>query len=170
MHDVGNQKSERTCISAISLIPVANGQERLAAHGVVGHMIAMDAACLGIKLGAWDGTTSTCCTSRIRSVRLAARGSDRLSCPICNHHRTGQWRKEARLSGKRSGAERPVPSFVPVVLAAPALRAASSEPTSMHAQACGVIEIELAGGRRLRLSGPVDAEALKRVIAVLDGR
>lgn len=98
--------------------------------------------------------------------------ADRIAfhAPSVTHHRTGQWRKEAGLSGKRSGAKKPVPSFVPVVLAAPALRAASSEPTSMHAQACGVIEIELAGGRRLRLSGPVDAEALKRVIAVLDGR
>jgi hypothetical protein len=40
----------------------------------------------------------------------------------------------------------------------------------MHVPACGVIEIELAGGRRLRLSGPVDAETLRRVIAVLDGQ
>ena len=32
------------------------------------------------------------------------------------------------------------------------------------------IEIELAGGRRVRLSGPVDVQALMRVIAVLEGR
>ena len=31
-------------------------------------------------------------------------------------------------------------------------------------------EIELAGGRRLRVSGPVETEALRRVIAVLEGR
>ena len=34
----------------------------------------------------------------------------------------------------------------------------------------GLIEIELAGGRRVRLSGPVDVQALKRVIAFLEGR
>jgi transposase len=34
----------------------------------------------------------------------------------------------------------------------------------------GVIEIELAGGDRLRVDGGVDAEALRRVIAVLDAR
>jgi transposase len=81
-----------------------------------------------------------------------------------------RWRKVAGLSGKRSGARKPAPSFVPVALPAPALRAASSESPSTHTPACGVIEIELSGGRRLRLSGPVDVEALKRVIAVLDGR
>ena len=34
----------------------------------------------------------------------------------------------------------------------------------------GLIEIELANGRRVRLSGPVDVQALRRVIAVLEGR
>ena len=34
----------------------------------------------------------------------------------------------------------------------------------------GVIEIELAGGDRLRVDGAVDAVALRRVIAVLEGR
>ena len=81
-----------------------------------------------------------------------------------------RWRKEAGLLGKRSGAKKPAPLFVPVALPASALRAASSEPPSTHTPACCVIEIELAGGRRLRLSGPVDVEALQRVIAVLDGR
>lgn len=81
-----------------------------------------------------------------------------------------RWRKEAGLSGKRSGAKKPAPLFVPVTLPAPTLRAASSEPTATHVPACGVIEIEFPGGRRLRLSGPVDVEALRRVIAVLDGR
>jgi transposase len=34
----------------------------------------------------------------------------------------------------------------------------------------GVIEIELAGGDRLRVDGAVDAEALRRVIGVLEAR
>jgi len=33
-----------------------------------------------------------------------------------------------------------------------------------------LIEIELAGGRRLRVDGSVDAAALRQVIEVLEGR
>jgi hypothetical protein len=33
-----------------------------------------------------------------------------------------------------------------------------------------MIEIELAGGRRIRVTGPVEANTLKQVIAVLEGR
>jgi hypothetical protein len=33
-----------------------------------------------------------------------------------------------------------------------------------------MIEIELADGRRVRVSGTVDADTLKRVIGVLEGR
>jgi len=33
----------------------------------------------------------------------------------------------------------------------------------------GLIEIELVGGRRLRVDGSVDAAALRRVIEVLEG-
>ena len=40
----------------------------------------------------------------------------------------------------------------------------------MQVEDQGVIEIVLAGGRRLRVSGLVDTENLKRVIAVLEGR
>jgi hypothetical protein len=34
----------------------------------------------------------------------------------------------------------------------------------------GLIEIELSGGRRVRVDASFDVNALKRVIAVLDGR
>lgn len=78
-----------------------------------------------------------------------------------------RWRREAGLSGKRSGARKSTASFVPVALPAPPLLAVASE---LPVQGHGVIEIELSSGHKLRLSGPVDAEALKRVIAVLDGR
>ena len=56
---------------------------------------------------------------------------------------------------------------VPFVPAAPV---APLETPRVQAPDSGLIEIELAGGRRLRLSGPVDVQALKRVIAVLEGR
>lgn len=81
-----------------------------------------------------------------------------------------RWRKEAGISSKRGSARKTASSFVPAALPAPPFLAATPEPSSMQVQDQGVIEIELAGGRRLRVSGPVDTENLKRVIAVLDGR
>jgi transposase len=63
------------------------------------------------------------------------------------------WRRELR---ERAA---PAVSFAAVRVAAP-LAAARS----------GLIEIELCGGDRLRVAGDVDAEALRRVIAVLEAR
>jgi transposase len=51
-----------------------------------------------------------------------------------------------------------VSDFAPVVVSG------RSEGTEMSA---GVMEIELSGGRRLRVDRHVDAEALRRVLAVL---
>ncbi len=48
---------------------------------------------------------------------------------------------------------------------APVVVPARSEGTDMSAG--GVMEIELSGGRRLRVDRHVDAEALRRVLAVL---
>jgi transposase len=81
-----------------------------------------------------------------------------------------RWRKEAGVSSKRGSARKTASSFAPAALPAPPFLAATPEPSLMQVQDQGVIEIELAGGRRLRVSGPVDTESLKRVIAVLDGR
>ena len=74
-----------------------------------------------------------------------------------------RWRREAGLAGKKS-PRKPATTFVPVAL--PALTHAAAVAGADR----GVIEIELAGGRRLRVSGPVETEALRRVIAVLEGR
>jgi transposase len=74
-----------------------------------------------------------------------------------------RWRREAGLAGKKS-PRKPATAFVPVAL--PALTHTAPAPGIDR----GVIEIELAGGRRLRVSGPVETEALRRVIAVLEGR
>jgi hypothetical protein len=68
------------------------------------------------------------------------------------------WRREAGIAGKRAMA------FVPVTL-----------PTLTHAAPIagadrGLIEIKLAGGRRIRATGAVETDALGRVIAVLEGR
>ena len=76
-----------------------------------------------------------------------------------------RWRREAGLVGKRSERKQ-ASAFVPVTL--PAL------PPPVAALAAdadlGSIEIELAGGRRIRVNGRVEMDALRRVIAVLEGR
>ena len=57
------------------------------------------------------------------------------------------------------------PDAVPEVFA-PVVVSARSEGAEMSAG--GVMEIELSGGRRLRVDRHVNAEALRRVLAVLD--
>lgn len=75
-----------------------------------------------------------------------------------------RWRREFGSGGKKV---QPVPEthFVPIALPAPS--AGYAPAPVMHG---GLIEIELVGGRRLRVDASVDAAALKRVIAVLDER
>jgi transposase len=75
-----------------------------------------------------------------------------------------RWRKQWG-TGKKKGET--APAFVPVALPAPLPAAPSSSVTSADR---GVIEIELAGGCRIRVNGIVETEALKRVIAAVEGR
>ena len=81
-----------------------------------------------------------------------------------------RWRKEAGLSGKRGGVKKLSTSFVPVSLAAPSAVAETTSGCEPRAPDHSLIEIELAGGRRIRVTGAVETEALRRVIAVLEGR
>ena len=74
-----------------------------------------------------------------------------------------RWRREAGLACKKSPRE-PATAFVPVAL--PALTHVAQVVGADY----GTIEIELGQGRRLRVSGPVEMEALRRVIAVLEGQ
>ena len=74
-----------------------------------------------------------------------------------------RWRREAGIAGKRNPGK-PAPAFVPVALPAPA------HAVSVAGADCGLIEIELGQGRRVRVTGAVETEALRRVIAVLEGR
>ena len=75
-----------------------------------------------------------------------------------------RWRRE--LGGDDKKARRQAgTAFVPVALPAPAVA-----PVAAAMPGGGVIEIELVGGCRVRVDASVDVNALKRVIAVLDGR
>jgi transposase len=78
-----------------------------------------------------------------------------------------RWRKDFGR-GQRVGPEKPA-AFVPVALPALPISSASRDVT-MPAARNGLIDIELAGGHRLRLEGPVDAGLLRQVIEVLQGR
>lgn len=60
----------------------------------------------------------------------------------------------------------PPPLFEPVELVSGA--PVSSCPASPAPASGGVIEIELVGGRRVRVDREVDAEALRRVLSVLE--
>jgi len=89
------------------------------------------------------------------------------------------WRRQAQ--GLRSRSRPMVPGFMPVVVGpkidavtapdevsemfAPVVVSGRGEGAEMSAG--GVMEIELSGGRRLRVDRHVDAEALRRVLAVL---
>ena len=75
-----------------------------------------------------------------------------------------RWRKEAGLSAKR----RPIAAFVPVRIAAAPI-AEMNVPASAT-PVVSTIEIELANGHKLRVSGTVEVQALRQVIAALDGR
>ena len=74
-----------------------------------------------------------------------------------------RWRKD--FGADRHKAH-PSPTFVPVALPAPVARSGDGADEGRG----GLIEIELLGGRRLRVDGGVDAGALRRVIEVLEGR
>jgi transposase len=60
--------------------------------------------------------------------------------------------------------------FVPVrLVGAPDAQASAPSPEQAGSATGGEIVIELVGGRRLRVDRHVDAEALRRVLRVLDG-
>jgi transposase len=75
-----------------------------------------------------------------------------------------RWRRELGGDGKKAKREAEA-AFVPVALPAPV-----TMPVAAAMPGGGLIEIELSGGRRVRVDASFDVNALKRVIAVLDGR
>ena len=73
-----------------------------------------------------------------------------------------RWRRDA-LEEERAAVLPAQPAFVPLALPAP------SGPSPGERRA-GLIEIELAGGHRLRTEGSVDGALLRSVIEALVGR
>jgi transposase len=70
-----------------------------------------------------------------------------------------RWRRqlaEAEVAGEQS------PRFIPVALPAPT--------PARHERGAGTIEIELVGGRRLRVDATVDVGVLKQIVAALEGQ
>ena len=83
-----------------------------------------------------------------------------------------EWRRLARNG--ELGAEAAA-SFVPVEIEAPASPAAPAQDARQSLCApqrrrVGLIEIELGAGRRVRVDAQFDAEALRRVLEVLERR
>jgi transposase len=74
-----------------------------------------------------------------------------------------RWRREL-TDGNQAQALGSEPAFIPVALPAPAMAHAP------QCERCGIIEIELAGGRRIRVDASVDVKVLKRVVDLLDDR
>ena len=80
-----------------------------------------------------------------------------------------KWLRDARYApGSAQGAV-DAPVFLPVEIVNPARAEAARPILPSNVLANGLIEIELAGGQRLRISGAYDPEALARLIRGLSG-
>jgi len=86
------------------------------------------------------------------------------------------WRRQAKLG--QLGGDSSAPLLLPVELApvvtdvtpTPVSDVAVAEPARRSRRSSGIIEIALGSGRRLRVDRDVDADALRRVLDVLDRR
>ena len=87
-----------------------------------------------------------------------------------------RWRQDAATAALVGGAvAKPGPSFVPVVIEAAPRAPTQPRPASERSVPDGassqapIIEIDLAGGRTLRVTADIDAGALARIVAALEG-
>jgi len=79
-----------------------------------------------------------------------------------NANQIFNWLKDPRFMG--GGSDEDAVRFLPVEIVAPA-----RHEVERRSATGGQIEIELAGGHRLRISGAYDAETLARLISGLSG-
>ena len=92
------------------------------------------------------------------SVSMVARHYD------VNANQVFSWRKRYR-DEPRAAAASPAPQLIPVMVTAEPDGVAAPPPTVVE-----TIEIDVAGKYRVRVSGGVDAQALRRVLDVLERR
>lgn len=84
-----------------------------------------------------------------------------------------RWRKQlcTRIEPSMEvTASRDEVALVPVTIVPTPTVLNPSPPPRRRRRRAGMIEIEVSGGRRVRVGGDVDAEALRRVLDVLEGR
>ena len=88
-----------------------------------------------------------------------------------------RWRQDVATAALASAAfAKSSPSYVPVVIDATPSAPALPPPARMLTEPAGVaplasiIEIDLIGGRTLRATADVDASALARIVAALEGK
>ena len=74
------------------------------------------------------------------------------------------WLRDARFAPGEAQAAADAPCFLPVEIVAQVHRE-----HERHTRSDGQIEVDLAGGHRLRISGSYDPEALARLIRGLSG-
>ncbi|KQO84951.1 IS66 family insertion sequence hypothetical protein [Methylobacterium sp. SD274] len=103
-------------------------------------------------------------------------------CSVARRHGIAQgllftWRRQAREG--RLGGDEQAPVFVPVAITpepSPAVPVLQSDDLDVAAhprrarRKTGIMEIDLGGGRRLKVDRDVDAAALRRVLDALEGR
>jgi transposase len=81
------------------------------------------------------------------------------------------WRKQLRAEADRLPSTAMVPGFAAVTIAPAALPAPPTEAVSPGTPtSSGLIEIELPGGERMRISGMVDPTTIATVLRVLVGQ
>lgn len=74
-----------------------------------------------------------------------------------------KWLRDPRYAPAREASSTDAPTFLPVEIVGRA-RNDALPPTTNPVSATGTIEIEVAGGHRMRISGGYDPEALVRLI------
>ena len=76
-----------------------------------------------------------------------------------------RWKKQFSVCSSGTGAE--ATAFVPVTLALPGLPP-MTKPSGAPVHAQSMMEIEVAGGRKLRVGTDIDIAVLKRIMAALE--
>jgi len=114
------------------------------------------------------GTRRTWSREEKRAIIAEAENSATSASAVARRHGVHssllfRWRRSI-LEENRAAASAPQPAFIPLALPAPA------GPPPFDRAAAGVIEIELAGGHRLRADATVDVAVLRGVIEALVGR